>query len=67
MEWLLEGVIDSAIETSSDRVVVLSLEPEDLSLDGTMFTCRATTIDGVQHEQSITVVVEGEFLDTIIH
>ena len=51
------------IEAASDsRTVVLSPDPDSSGLDGAMFTCRATTSDGLQVEETITLNVRGSLL-----
>ena len=51
------------IETASDsRTVVLSPDPDSSGLDGAMFTCRATTSDGRQFEETITLNVRGKVI-----
>ena len=47
---------------SNSRIVVLSPDPDSSGLDGAMFTCRATTSDGRQVEETITLNVRGELL-----
>ena len=51
------------IETASDsRIVVLSPDPDSSGLDGAMFMCRATTSDGRQVEETITLNVRGKVI-----
>ena len=62
MQWFLDG-FDIPIQTASDsRTVVLSPDLETSGLDGAMLTCRATTTDGRQVEETITLSVRGELV-----
>jgi len=51
--------VKSEINSNS---VILSPEPNTTGLAGTMFTCKATTINGSLHEETITLRVKGQFL-----
>ena len=61
MEWFLVGLgAGEAIETvTGESSISLTVNPSDEGLDGTMYTCRATTSDGQAVEEIITLSVEG--------
>ena len=60
MEWFVVGLEAVAVETATEsRTVLLTLEPDSDGLDGAMFTCRATLLDGREIETSITLTVQG--------
>ena len=61
MEWFLVGLgAGEAIETTmGESSILLTINPSDEGLDGTMYTCRATTSDGQAVEKSITLSVKG--------
>ena len=61
MEWYIVGLgTGEAIETvTGESSILLTINPSNEGLDGTMYTCRATTSDGQAVEESITLSVEG--------
>ena len=61
MEWFLVGLgTGDAIETvMGDNSIVLTLNPGNMGLDGTGYTCRATLSDGQRAEESIILSVKG--------
>ena len=61
MEWFLVGLgAGEAIETvTGESSILLTINPSGEGLDGTMYTCRATTSDGQAVEESITLNVKG--------
>ena len=60
MEWFVAGLhalpVKSEINSST---VILSPDPNNAGLAGTMFTCRATTANGSMYEETITLEVKG--------
>ena len=60
MEWFLVGV-DEPLEKSYGRHLTLTIDAKSTSLNGAMFTCRVTDVDGDQYEQSVTITVKGLF------
>ena len=60
MEWFLVGV-DEPLEKSYGRHLTLTIDAKTTSLNGAMFTCRVTDVDGDQYEQSVTITVKGLF------
>ena len=60
MEWLLVGLGGKAIETvTGESSILLTINPSDEGLNGTMYTCRATISDRQVVEESITLNVTG--------
>lgn len=60
MEWFIVGLENAAVETVTESWrTVLTLDPDNDALDGTMFACRATLTDGREVEENITLAVEG--------
>ena len=54
MEWFIVGLENVAIETVTEsQTTVLTLDPDNNGLDGAMFTCRATLLDGREVEGNI--------------
>ena len=62
LEWFVDGLGPDAIETATNTTqLVLPLEPDSDSLDGTMFTCKATLSNNNEVEESITLSVKGTY------
>ena len=59
MEWFLVGVDDS-LEKSYNQHLTLTIDAKSTGLNGTMFTCRVTDVEGKKYEQSVTIRVKGE-------
>ena len=60
MEWFLVGLDAIPIESADNsNSVVVSPDPNTIGLDGAMFTCRVTTNNGNQYEETITLDVKG--------
>ena len=61
MEWFLVGLgTGDAIETvMGESSILLTINPGNEGLDGTMYTCKATMSDGQAIEESITLSVKG--------
>ena len=63
MDWYLEGLDKFPLKSATNAsVVVLSLQPSASGLNGTMFTCKVTTLDGVLFEKTITFQVKGNLV-----
>ena len=58
MEWFLVGVDDS-LEKSYDQHLTLTIDAKTTGLNGAMFTCRVTDMEGNKYEESVTVRVKG--------
>ena len=60
LEWILVGIQDDPVEKTMDtQSLTLTVSPEGVGLDGTMFTCRATTYGGRVFEETVTIQVKG--------
>jgi len=58
MEWFLVGV-DDPLEISYGQHLTLTIDAKTTGLNGAMFTCRVTDVEGDQYEESVTVTVKG--------
>ena len=58
MEWFLVGVDDS-LEKSYNQHLTLTIDAKTTGLNGAMFTCRVTDVEGNKYEESVTVKVKG--------
>lgn len=55
--------VDTVLESSSSSTVELVLSPNSKGLDGMLFTCRAVTVCGEVHNETVAIEVKG----TCIH
>ena len=58
MEWFLVGVDDS-LEKSYNHHLTLTIDAKTAGLNGAMFTCRVTDVEGNKYEESVTITVKG--------
>ena len=58
LEWFIVG-FDIPLEESNTQESFLPLDLTSTSLDGAMFTCRATTTSGGVYEDTVTISVKG--------
>ena len=58
MEWFLVGV-DEPLEKSYGRHLTLTIDAKSTGLNGAMFTCQVTDVEGNKYEESVTVTVKG--------
>ena len=58
MEWFLVGVDDS-LEKSYNQHLTLTIDAKTTGLNGAMFTCRVTDVEGKKYEESVTIKVKG--------
>ena len=58
IQWLLGG-LPFPLESSTTQEVILPLELESTRLDGAMFTCRISWLDGAMYDETITLKVKG--------
>ena len=62
IEWFLVGVDDKPVETELDeQQLTLTIDAQTTGLNGAMFTCRVTDVEGKQYEDSVTITVKGKF------
>lgn len=68
MEWFLAALgafpVESATNTNS---LVLSPDSVVIGLDGTVFTCRVTAVNGSLYEEHITLEVKGHHALHVSH
>ena len=58
MEWFLVG-FDDSLEKSYNQHLTLTIDAKTSGLNGAMFTCRVTDVEGKKYEESVTVRVKG--------
>ena len=58
MVWLLVGV-DECLEKSYNQHLTLTIDVKTTGLNGAMFTCRVTSVEGNKYEESVTIRVKG--------
>ena len=62
MEWFLVGVDDKPVEADLDeQQLTLTIDAQTTGLNGAMFTCRVTDVEGKQYEETVTITVKGKF------
>ena len=60
LEWFLDGVESIPIvSVTNTSFLALSPDPSTNGLNGTKFTCRATTHLGDQFEETVTIHTKG--------
>ena len=60
MEWFLVGVDEKPVEADLDeQQLTLTIDAQTTGLNGAMFTCRVTDVEGRQFEESVTITVKG--------
>ena len=64
IEWFHVGVNDSLSQEKSygSQNLVLMINASNTGLNGAMFTCRVTNVEGNQYEESVTITVKGDFV-----
>ena len=58
MEWFLVG-FDDSLEKSYNQHLTLTIDAKTSGLNGAMFTCRVTDVEGKKYGESVTVRVKG--------
>ena len=63
-EWFLVGVNDSLSQEKSygSQNLVLTINASNTELNGAMFTCRVTDVDGKQYQETVTITVKSKFI-----
>ena len=64
IEWFLVGV-DLPKEKAYTQNVTLTIRGI-IGLNGDIFKCRVTDVEGQQYEESVTIIVKGEFICLMI-
>ena len=64
IEWFHVGVNDSLSQEKSygSQNLVLTINATDTELNGAIFTCRVTVVEGKQYEESVSIRVKGDFV-----
>ena len=63
MEWFLVGVEDKPVDADLDeQQLTLTIDAQTTGLNGAMFTCRVTDVEGKQYEEGVTIRVKGDFV-----
>ena len=61
MEWFLVGVDSKPVEADLDeQQLVLTIDAKNAALNGDMFTCRVTDVEGNQYEETVTTRVKSK-------
>ena len=67
MEWFLVGVDSKPVEADLDeQQLVLTIDAKNLALNGDMFTCRVTDVEGNQYEETVTTRVKSKLYQNIV-
>lgn len=68
MEWFLVGVEDSKpVEADLDeQQLILTIDAKNAALNGDMFTCRVTDVEGNQYEETVTTRVKSKLYQNIV-
>ena len=59
VKWYLAAT-ENVLESSSSSIIEYNMTPNSVGLDGTRFTCKAETVDGVIYSKTISIKVKGE-------
>ena len=51
--------VDDPLEISYGQHLILTIDAKTTGLNGAMFTCRVTDVEGDQYEESVTITVKG--------
>ena len=61
IEWFREGANNRPLEQSYDnQQLTITLDTKRARLNGAIFTCRVTDVEGKQYEESVSIRVKGE-------
>ena len=64
IEWFHIGVNDSLSQEKSydSQNLVLTINASNTELNGAMFMCRVTDVEGNKYEEGVTIRVKGDFV-----
>ena len=63
MEWFLVGVENKPVDADLDeQELTLTIDAQTTGLNGAMFTCRVTDVEGKQYEETVTIRVKSKFI-----
>ena len=64
IEWFHVGVNDSLSQEKSygSQNLVLTINASNTELNGAMFMCRVTDVEGNKYEEGVTIRVKGDFV-----
>ena len=64
IEWFHVGVNDSLSQEKSygSQNLVLTINASSTVLNGAMFICKVTDVEGKQYEESVSIRVKGDFV-----
>ena len=63
MEWFLVGVDDKPVDADLDeQQLTLRIDASSTGLNGAMFKCRVTDVEGKQYEETVTITVKSKFI-----
>ena len=61
LEWYIRGFEDPVESKEDSNFIVLPLSPVNTALSGTSIICRVTTYGGKTYEDTVTIMVKGDF------
>ena len=63
MEWFLVGVDNKPVKADLDeQQLTLTIDTSSIGLNGAMFTCRVTDVEGKEYEETVTITVKSKFI-----
>ena len=51
--------VDDSLEKSYNQHLTLTIDAKTTGLNGAMFTCRVTDVEGKKYEETVTIRVKG--------
>ena len=64
IEWFRVGADDRPLEKScGNQQLTMTVDTKRARLNGAIFTCRVTDVEGNQYEESVSIRVKGEWYD----
>lgn len=59
LEWYIKGFDDPVESATGVSSLLLTLNPEGTSLNGTSVICKATVASGKVYEETVVIMVKG--------
>ena len=67
IEWFREGANNRPLEKSyGNQKLTMTVDTKRARLNGAMFMCRVTDVEGKQYEESVSIRVKGEWYNKAI-
>ena len=68
IEWFREGANNRPLEKSyGNQQLTMTLDTKRARLNGAIFTCRVTDVEGKQYEESVSIRVKGEWYNISLY